>query len=372
MISVPDAGLAENYIVNQIRLCAYDSADIEIACKQTHSVIVQGTPSISYKIAFLPAPVGGYYKLFAQCPETCRGFVKDRQYLQPDGSIAFREAQLSSLPDIQNFTLSRGNLLTGEVSLPNGHEVDFSVFADIRLCRYNNASNLVGCDAVNNLTSSSLELTAPTFTDDYAINFLPAPVGGFYELSMICPIHCKIYSKKRIYLQADGTTGFESTLLTSLPGNVNFEMYEEIDLDAYEPDDNATSAQFINGYKTQERNIHEVGNHDWLKFTLTSPYNISLKAENLGDEGNPMMTLYDSNLVQVERHDDVLDSLEVENNTVSSIKIDQLAAGEYYIKLEGYSPTSRIGNYLFTFKGPGDPLCVPIKTGNGNLTIVCL
>lgn len=372
IIAIPDSGIAHDYIYNRVRLCIYDNADSEIVCKQTNSVIEQGVSSIAYKIAFLPIPNGGYYKLFAQCVGTCPGFVKDPQYLQSDGSVDFRETQLGTLPSIQNFTLSRGQMLTGEVSLPSGHEVEYSVFADIELCRYDSALNLVGCDYVSNVTSSSLELTAPNFTDDYVINFLPAPDGGFYQLSVICSAHCDIYSQNRMYLQTGGTMSFEPSFLTALPDNVNFELYEAITLDAYENDDSVNSARLIGGHETQIRSIHQEGDLDWLKFRLSFPFELSLIATNLGSEGNPTMTLFDGTLTQVERHDDVIDNLEAENSRVSSIKIDKLPAGEYFIKIEGFNPTSRIRNYSFEYKGPDETICMPIKVEGSNLVVICL
>lgn len=103
--------------------------------------------------------------------------------------------------------------------------------------------------------------------------------------------------------------------------------------DAQEPDDSREQAKptQIDG-TPQQHNIHTPDDNDWVKFTVDGNTTYTFKAEQMGDEGDTELALYDSNENLLARNDDF--STDASSRIVYTF--DQ--GGEYFLRVRLYNP----------------------------------
>jgi hypothetical protein len=110
-------------------------------------------------------------------------------------------------------------------------------------------------------------------------------------------------------------------------------------VDAYEPDNNWTSAQRIRNGQTQRRSIHEAGNVDWAKFAVDSAGARHVLVETTGTSGDTQLWLFKANGTLVA----------YDNNggagRFSRIAAAALAPGTYFIKIQVYGNNGIIRAY---------------------------
>lgn len=142
--------------------------------------------------------------------------------------------------------------------------------------------------------------------------------------------------------------------------------------DAYEPNNDSTTATGISNGETQNHSIHEAGDQDWLTFTLPSPAQ-NLVVETGGTSGDDtQVRLYDSNLTELAFSDDA-------GGTRHSKVVLGAAqpVGTYYILVNDFGNDDTIENYTISVsfdsdEAPDESVCVPIKSANGSVAIICL
>jgi hypothetical protein len=119
--------------------------------------------------------------------------------------------------------------------------------------------------------------------------------------------------------------------------------------DSYEADDSAAAAKVINNGQTQTRNIHAVGNVDWIRLTVGGGGGHNLVIETDGPSGDTQMWLYGPNnstaLVPGGYNDDKPGSgfsrLTAGVNGMSAT----LQPGTYFIKVQEYLNDGTIPAY---------------------------
>ncbi len=167
-----------------------------------------------------------------------------------------------------------------------------------------------------------------------------------------------------------GTEDFEYTLSFSSDGVPPQPLLPDL----FEDDDQFNAASQINIGVVQQHNIHESGDVDWVTFTLEEPDNVDIRAISSGDDGAPRITLVNQQQQEIQNSGDVVDQLEQANNQLSRIELE-LEPGSYGIRVEGFSPTGLIRNYRLELIGNStndDSFCVPIRTSNGSVALICL
>ena len=106
--------------------------------------------------------------------------------------------------------------------------------------------------------------------------------------------------------------------------------------DSYEPDNSTGAAKLISNNVTQNRNLHQIGDVDFVRFVLGSSTTITL--ETSGSLGDTRLYLYNSSGTQIAFDDDG------GAGTFSKI-VRALTAGTYYAKVDEYGNNGTISNY---------------------------
>lgn len=102
--------------------------------------------------------------------------------------------------------------------------------------------------------------------------------------------------------------------------------------DAFEPDDSSVAASSIASSSPQAHSLCPVGDEDWVTFTLGEESEVTI--ETSGATGDTVMTLYDSNLSQVEFDDD--GGADFFSFIDRECGVDALPAGTYYVQIEEF------------------------------------
>lgn len=115
--------------------------------------------------------------------------------------------------------------------------------------------------------------------------------------------------------------------------------------DTYEPDNTSATAKMIGNGELQNRSI-DIGDEDWLTFTIGAPGAVNLRIETAaqpGFSGDTEIWLYDSrNLTKELAYNDNA-SL---TNRFSLITLNSLAAGTYYIRIKSVGVEATIAGYV--------------------------
>lgn len=126
-----------------------------------------------------------------------------------------------------------------------------------------------------------------------------------------------------------GTTGWGTTL-AGLPTQA---------VDAYEPDNNWTSAGRIRNGRNQRRSIHAAGNVDWAKFAVGSGGARNVTLETSGSAGDTQLWLFKAGGALVA----------YDNNggpgSFSRIAVAALEPGTYYVKIREFGNNGTIAAY---------------------------
>ena len=135
-------------------------------------------------------------------------------------------------------------------------------------------------------------------------------------------------------------SGNESSIANNCSAGVLVTVPSGIPADAYEPDDTAGTAKSISAGETQTRNIHVVGNYDWIRFDLTeNAESVVFETLDAGIFGDTVLTLYDSSLNFVAEDDDGGEGL------FSRLEMSELPTGTYYIRIRDWGNDDTIGAY---------------------------
>lgn len=223
-VNLPAGEVATNTISNNINICAYSSEGAQLSCSFSTSTIANDESSTSKSVSVRPAPIGGYYRVFSSCQSGCDSFLSAPQYLKENGESSFVVAQVGAavLPTSASFTLSRGTVLIGSVTLPNGDVANEDISSVVRLCSYEAdqfESNLSrACSSIN------VTIEAGQNTVDYQIGVVPAPDDGDYEVSVSCLQGCSNYIGDQLYLTEQHAFSFDRSSVSAgtLPSSVNF------------------------------------------------------------------------------------------------------------------------------------------------------
>ncbi len=112
-------------------------------------------------------------------------------------------------------------------------------------------------------------------------------------------------------------------------------LIEAYDRDGYETNNAASNATAIASGQRLSGTIYPSGDTDWFRFTVSNRANALLLTDSQNPYwgGDTILTLYDSNLVELAQND------EGNNFSYSAISITNLPPGIYYAKVEGWSGT---------------------------------
>ena len=110
--------------------------------------------------------------------------------------------------------------------------------------------------------------------------------------------------------------------------------------DVYEADNTAATAKLIANGATQTRNIHLVGDEDWVKFTIGPLMGINVRIET-GGAGN-----YDTKLwLYAPDGTTLIASNDDSSGLWSMVTVPALGPGTYYILVQDYANDGTIGSY---------------------------
>ncbi len=121
--------------------------------------------------------------------------------------------------------------------------------------------------------------------------------------------------------------------------------------DAYEPDDDSSSATVINDGNSQTHSIYPAGDQDWVQFQLSGTSSVMLQA-SVAPVGSVEMALYDSTATNL------LGTFQACGTQAN------LQAGTYYVKVTAAALDATVAQYKLGFKiGPDsyEPDCTPAQ-----------
>jgi hypothetical protein len=116
--------------------------------------------------------------------------------------------------------------------------------------------------------------------------------------------------------------------------------------DAYESDNSSSAAKTIASGQSQSHSICGPTDQDWVKFTLTASSAVSLQTSPGTVGGDTTLTLYDSNLNQIDFNDDANALYSTITRACAS---NPLPAGTYYAKVASFNGTTVIPQYNLSF-----------------------
>ncbi|MDR1011437.1 MAG: DVUA0089 family protein [Opitutaceae bacterium] len=153
-------------------------------------------------------------------------------------------------------------------------------------------------------------------------------------------------------------TGYENTVI---PGyQILLDISNSVTGDSYEADNTAATAKTISSGQAQNHSIHQGGDTDWIKFTLTQTSDIVLQTQELPgyNGGDTVITLYGPNSTTaiLDGNDDYTDA-----HLWSKITRSALATGTYYVEVKAYGNTAIIDGYQFLFSAT--------PTGSDNVAV---
>ena len=116
----------------------------------------------------------------------------------------------------------------------------------------------------------------------------------------------------------------------------NYTEFEESILDAYEPDDDPSLANYISVDSTkQTHDFHVSGDHDWLKFNATEGGSYTIETSELGVASDTYLHLYDTDeTTEIDYDDD--SGIGVASKIVWNCSI----SGTYYAMVRHYSSSA--------------------------------
>jgi len=127
--------------------------------------------------------------------------------------------------------------------------------------------------------------------------------------------------------------------------------------DRYEPDDTPALAKPIQCGASQRRQLEPAGDQDWMILSVGQHSSVTLST--FGSSGDPTMELFDASTgLSLEYSDDVLGAFP---RISRSCGLNALPAGDYYIRMRGYSG-SVVPDYTIEVS------CVPCGIPNPTLT----
>jgi hypothetical protein len=113
--------------------------------------------------------------------------------------------------------------------------------------------------------------------------------------------------------------------------------------DTYEADNTASTAKFIANGQTQTRNIHLVGNEDWVLFVVPpigrGAANVQIATSGAGYYDTQLWLYWPDGTTQIAYNDDA------PGTHWSSISVGFLPPGPYFIKVREYLNDGTIGSY---------------------------
>jgi len=113
--------------------------------------------------------------------------------------------------------------------------------------------------------------------------------------------------------------------------------------DAYEVDNTLATAKTITVNDVpQTHSIHNLGDQDWVKFTLSSITNLVITSG--GVSGNTSLSLYKASGTRLAYNND-------SSGTFARIAVSNLAVGTYYAKVNEYGDDSTIAAYTLAVTG---------------------
>ncbi len=362
-----------------VNISSVDESGVTVASQfQGSSVNIPVGANQSEPFEVLVPPIEGTrfrinYSCFDSSFNDCGSFVRNYFHTSTGPVYSLGDAELfSAIPSPLELQVLPGVDANFDLRRPLSQpEFPLSVFVAGSITAFSDAGEKIGTQ----------EFGRSIFTNqvnrEFSFPLLKIPGAGRYDIEFDCSDELPgNFSSDCLAFEADATSYSFSLSSNSLPNPIVLQLLERplpIFPDSFEVDNTPEQANSISGNRVQLRTIHEAGDVDFLTFTLADPADVLIRVENNGDEGRPALFLLNEVLSEIESNDDVLSDEELANNRLSAIERSDLEAGEYFIRIEGFSPTAVIRSYRLQFNdGTDDTLCLPIKTSSGRTSIVCL
>ena len=226
-IVLPNSEVAAGDISTVINICSYDANGTNLSCHYSNVPVLSGDNSAAYSLTVRPAPVDGFYRVYAKCEYDCGLYLRDTRYLQADLSFDYAEADVSPsiFPNSIDFALEKGTIVSGVVSLPNGALATDDISNSFQLCSYGEGGSYLGC---RSSSYGEFTIAAGTNSTPYAISVRTATIDGFYRFSSSCSGNCGPYLRENRYLQSDLSLGFDATNIAApiFPSTIDFDLAE--------------------------------------------------------------------------------------------------------------------------------------------------
>jgi peptidyl-Lys metalloendopeptidase len=117
-----------------------------------------------------------------------------------------------------------------------------------------------------------------------------------------------------------------------------------VEVDAYEVDNTAGQAKWINSGSPQTHSIVPTNDLDWVKFQLTNPSAVVLETSGPTDS-DTRMWLYNSGLTQINHNDDISTDNNYSHISTCTDASPLLPAGTYYVKIDEFGNNNEIPSY---------------------------
>lgn len=192
-------------------------------------------------------------------------------------------------------------------------------------------------------SNDSTITTSDTNVGNDAIPSLAAAASSPQTISLTAPATAGIYYYGACVTEVSGESSTSNNCSTAVAITVTTPPVP----DAYEEDDSSAQAKSINLGETQSRSIHDIGDNDWVEFTLTEQTAVTIETNGLS--GDTELWLYDSS-------DDVNHIGYNDDGGVglfSSIDAD-LAPGSYFIRVRAFYDFYTIADYQLSLTGAND------------------
>ncbi len=210
--------------------------------------------------------------------------------------------------------------------------------------------------------------TADTSVGQDDVGALGVGATSAETISLIAPASAGTYYYGGCVLTVPSETNTSNNCSTGVAVTVTLPIAQ----DSYEPDNSSASAKSITNGSSQTHSIHVPTDEDWLTITLPEAAENIVIETNGASGDDTRLWLYDSGLQELASNDDISPGI-----THSRITQASLPAGTYYIKVDEFNNDDTIESYTISFSADGvsveeDQLCIPIKTNNGKLALICL
>lgn len=346
-----------------------------------------------------PIPDGASYSIRSFCDDAdatlpCDGILRGGLF-SPDGT-QFSDNDVGTLidpnqiPDSVVLTLLAGT--TANFSIVGPESAVGPLLFDIEVDLLNSNGQILETQRFASIDVERFATLADAFPLEFSTvipRFPASQSGGSYRIRYACSEESVItrLSVPIADISCQGFLANDPSYEVSFPqGDIpepivlQFVELAAIAPDAFEIDDALEQAGELSVEQPRVHSLHQVGDEDWTRFTLSQASPISLVTLVRGDSAETStleLTLFDEFGNQIASDLDALSNAEFENPLLRAIDIASLNAGDYLVRVRANSPSILVDSYSLELTGPSeqsidDSLCFPIVIPNGGASIICL